>query len=523
MPDFCKAPVTALSLTRDSHLAAATSPNSYTALSLPRTLNAFPAHTPLTQHTIHIPATSLTALSHPCNDVVYHADTRGNLTRTQLDLGAGGVVNGYEEVYSIAAAHGGNEVTDVAAMSGESCVVTAGKEGSIRVWDPVTRQSVAKMEGHRYEVRSLSLASSLEDNVPVTVIASGGRDKTIRLWDVRASSAKCIHTFKGHTGWVHAVALSSSHTPTLISCAGDKTVRVWDLVGMKERAVFRGHEYRVWDVAVARRGRFVVSGSTDATVRAWKVGGADEGECVVFDAHRDSVLCVGVDECIVSGCEDGSAYMWDYNGIFGEVRREDEDVKEGVKEGVLVDVGGCVGANEGCKALDDTPLVVTKSVEHIGRDRDPVSPSPGVEQRRVRAGREESSDTRALKAAVSASAMESPDYDKSAAELVNALRRIRELEGELGETREKMERGEREVDMLRRVVKERDADVERLKKEVETTRGLAHVARVREMLDKDVRKMDVSVEYEDPVNRIGAVSDQLCKLKARLDAMIEAN
>jgi WD40 repeat protein len=58
------------------------------------------------------------------------------------------------------------------------------------------------------------------------MLASGGYDKTVRLWD--ASSGDCISTLKEHTNWVRAVAFAPDGQ-TLISGSQDETIKLWDV------------------------------------------------------------------------------------------------------------------------------------------------------------------------------------------------------------------------------------------------------------------------------------------------------
>ena len=58
------------------------------------------------------------------------------------------------------------------------------------------------------------------------ILASGSRDKTIKLWRVKTGSI--IRTLYGHKGWVRSVEFSSS-SDVLVSGGRDKTIRLWDV------------------------------------------------------------------------------------------------------------------------------------------------------------------------------------------------------------------------------------------------------------------------------------------------------
>jgi len=64
-------------------------------------------------------------------------------------------------------------------------------------------------------------------------LASGSRDRTIRLWD--AKSGTCLDTLEGHRGPVQVVAFAPGGD-MLASAGGDAVVRLWDVAAGEEIA-----------------------------------------------------------------------------------------------------------------------------------------------------------------------------------------------------------------------------------------------------------------------------------------------
>src|SRR4051794_29171285 len=69
-------------------------------------------------------------------------------------------------------------------------------------------------------------------------LASGGDDKTIRLWDVATRKQRA--SLKGHTDLVWSVAYSPDGE-ALASVSKDTTIKLWDVQTGKERVTLTGH------------------------------------------------------------------------------------------------------------------------------------------------------------------------------------------------------------------------------------------------------------------------------------------
>ena len=131
-----------------------------------------------------------------------------------------------------------------------------------------------------------------------------------------------LHTCHGHTDWVSSVAWSSNGK-YIASGGNDKTVRVWDAATGKEISCYDGHSDPVLTVAWSPDSSRIASGSKDKTVQIWK---AETGEKLLLyrgHAHAlsstDWVLSVAWSPYgthIASGSTDETARVWD--AITGE-------------------------------------------------------------------------------------------------------------------------------------------------------------------------------------------------------------
>ena len=79
-------------------------------------------------------------------------------------------------------------------------------------------------------------------------IASGSRDKTVKVWMLETGQAEL--TLTGHTEEVNSVAFSPDGS-FLASGSCDRTVKVWELKTARTVHTLRGHTYEVNSICVA--------------------------------------------------------------------------------------------------------------------------------------------------------------------------------------------------------------------------------------------------------------------------------
>ena len=146
-------------------------------------------------------------------------------------------------------------------------LASGGGDKTVRLWDPGTGQHRRTLKGHTDPYLNtpsgvLGLAFS-----PVgRLLASGGGDKTVRLWD--PATGQQLRTMTGHDGKVFGVAFSPDGR-LLASGGGDNTVRLWDPATGEHRGTLAGHDDPVFGVAFSPDGRLLATASYDKTVRLW--------------------------------------------------------------------------------------------------------------------------------------------------------------------------------------------------------------------------------------------------------------
>src|SRR6266702_2135531 len=120
-----------------------------------------------------------------------------------------------------------------------------------------------------------------------------------------------VRTLQGHTDWVNSCAVSPDGT-WIVSASTDNTLKVWDAHSGTERFTLQGHTSRVNSCAVSPDGTWIVSASTDNTLKVWDVHSG--AERFTLKGHTDEIRGCAVSpdgSWIVSASTDNTLKVWD--------------------------------------------------------------------------------------------------------------------------------------------------------------------------------------------------------------------
>jgi len=201
--------------------------------------------------------------------------------------------------------HPGRGILGVAfSPDGREVAVASG--ALVEVWGLDTRNRVLSFRGHTGYVRAVAFSPDGR------YLATGGAGQTVRLWD-RANGNE-IRALYAHTSSVLALAFSPD-SQWLISASGDKSLKLWEVASGRPLTTFHGHLDRVGCVAFSPNGRYFASGGADHALKLWNATSSPQ---LTFMGHDGWIFALAFSpdgRCVASGASNFSTrdnlMLWD--------------------------------------------------------------------------------------------------------------------------------------------------------------------------------------------------------------------
>jgi WD40 repeat protein/DNA-binding SARP family transcriptional activator len=179
-------------------------------------------------------------------------------------------------------------------------LASAGADHTVRLWHKVEAASPsagsmvldgwvpqAILPGHQELVETLAFSPDGQ------TLASGGRDSTIRVWQVK--ERETFQILDEHDEWILSLAFTADGQ-TLVSTSDDQSLCLWDTRTWRLRHRLWGHNYPALAVAFSPDGTMLAGGSGDQSIRLWPMVGPDrlpaEKSTTLLKGHHDWVECL---------------------------------------------------------------------------------------------------------------------------------------------------------------------------------------------------------------------------------------
>nr|XP_020472127.1 transducin beta-like protein 3 [Monopterus albus] len=155
------------------------------------------------------------------------------------------------------------DITSFALSCDDELLVTASRALLLKQWDWRQAQCTRSWKA----IHTVPVASMTFDSTS-TLLATGGCDGTIKLWDV--VKQYCTHNLKGSSGVVHLVQFHPDISRLqLFSSSLDCGIRLWDLRSSQCVCVLQSHYSAVTSLSFSSDGGTMVSSGRDKICTVW--------------------------------------------------------------------------------------------------------------------------------------------------------------------------------------------------------------------------------------------------------------
>jgi serine/threonine protein kinase len=193
-------------------------------------------------------------------------------------------------------------------------IASASDDGTSHVWSARTSERLFSYRSQIQPAQSDDGAYAIAWMPNSTGIAVGFADGTAQL--VNLISRKQIGSFDSGTGGdLHGILYAVSISPNgrFLALGGffSDDIQIFDLITQSKVRSLSGHTDSVWSLAWSHNGRYIASGSADATARVWDWNSGKS--LLIYDKQGDTVRAVSWspdDSRVVSSGLTGPVYIW---------------------------------------------------------------------------------------------------------------------------------------------------------------------------------------------------------------------
>jgi serine/threonine protein kinase len=181
-------------------------------------------------------------------------------------------------------------------------LVSGGKDRTLRLWDVAGGGEVRRFPDQVQEVKSVAFS-------PDGLQVLGASGASLRLWEVE--TGREVMRFFGHTDAIHGIACSPDGR-RLLSGGADRTLRLWDMRTGQELRRLGKFATAISSVALSPDGRHALAAGRDSSLGLWDL--QDGRELWRIAGPKGLILGVAFSpdgRQVVSGHFDTTLRLWD--------------------------------------------------------------------------------------------------------------------------------------------------------------------------------------------------------------------
>ncbi|XP_076591592.1 ATG16 autophagy related 16-like 2 isoform X1 [Chaetodon auriga] len=158
------------------------------------------------------------------------------------------------------------------------------------------------LEAHEQGINAVRFSSSSD------LLATGGTDRVIKLWEVRGGLLTHRATLDGSTEGITCIEFNQTGL-RILAASYDKSALLWQRDESVPKLTLTGHSRKVTAARFSSCPHQVVTGSADRTIRLWDLHRAACVQVAEVASYCSDLVCP--ENCIISGHYDSKIRVWD--------------------------------------------------------------------------------------------------------------------------------------------------------------------------------------------------------------------
>lgn len=225
-------------------------------------------------------------------------------------------------------------INDIVLTQNNSALVSASSDTTVRLWRPHSDSTEVpeRIGKHADYVKSLATPGN-----HFNWVASGGLDHKLYLWDLNGGGEIMNIDACGEESTAKGSIYALGAVSSVIASGGpESVVRVWDPKSGKLITKFVGHTDNIRDILINQDGDTIMTASSDQTIKVWSL---TAGRCMhTLTMHNDSVWSLYSDHPQLS-----VFYSSDRSGLVAKTdTRDSPDIEQGTCVAALQEHEGVV-------------------------------------------------------------------------------------------------------------------------------------------------------------------------------------